>query len=155
METSKTNFVVGLISDTHGLLRAAALPFFRGCQAILHAGDVCNPEIVTELEKLAPVYPVAGNMDHHPGWPGQDTFILGGHTFHLLHDLDKLDLDPRAAGIKVVVFGHTHRPEAFYRDAVLYINPGSAGPRRGSLPISVARLRFKPGQIVPEFIALS
>jgi len=155
METVKENLVVGLISDTHGLLRPEVAPFFKDCRAIIHAGDICDHMIVTELEKIAPVYPVRGNMDRGAGWPRDETIRLGGHLFHILHDLARLDLDPRAVGIEVVVFGHTHRPEVFYRDAVLYINPGSAGPRRGNLPVSLARLTFDQWRIIPEFTELS
>ena len=154
MKTLKEDFTIGLISDTHGLLRPEVPEFFRSCRAILHAGDICDPAIIESLGKIAPVHAVSGNMDRRSAWPQTDTFALGGRTFHLLHDPGRLDLDPRAAGIEVVVFGHTHRPEAFYRDGVLYINPGSAGPRRGRLPVSLARLTFDRQQIVPEFFEL-
>ena len=154
MEYEKQDFTIGLISDTHGLLRPEAVKALRNCRAILHAGDICDPVIIEKLGEIAPVYFVAGNMDRNPAWPRDETFELEGRTFHMLHDLNRLDLDPRAAGIEVVVFGHTHRPEAFYRDTVLYINPGSAGPRRGNLPVSVARLTFEHQRILPEFIEI-
>jgi len=154
MASENQDCSIGLISDTHGLLRPEAVHSLRNCLAILHAGDICDPEIIEKLGEIAPVYFVAGNMDRHPAWPRDETFDLKGHTFHILHDLSRLDLDPRAAGIEVVVFGHTHRPEAFLRDTVLYINPGSAGPRRGNLPVSVARLTFERQRITPEFIEI-
>jgi len=134
---------IGLISDTHGLLRPAALAALRGCDLIVHAGDIGSGEVLTALEALAPVRAVRGNNDHGP-WaealPDDDVVQLGEYFLYVLHDRAGLDLDPAAAGFQVVVSGHSHRPLHELRDGVHYINPGSAGPRRFSLPITVAEL---------------
>lgn len=140
--TRKT--VVGLISDTHGLLRPEALDALRGSDFIVHAGDIGDPEIVAELGRLAPVTAVRGNIDKG-AWadslPGTEVLEVGaGCLVYVLHDIDDLDLDPAAAGFQAVVFGHSHKPGFRWKDGVLYVNPGSAGPRRFSLPISVGRL---------------
>jgi putative phosphoesterase len=140
--TRKT--VVGLISDTHGLLRPEALDALRGSDFIVHAGDIGDPEIVAELGRLAPVTAVRGNIDKG-AWadslPGTEVLEVGaGCLVYVLHDIDDLDLDPAAAGFQAVVFGHSHKPGFCRKDGVLYVNPGSAGPRRFSLPISVGRL---------------
>jgi putative phosphoesterase len=140
--TRKT--VVGLISDTHGLLRPEALDALRGSDFIVHAGDIGDPEIVAELGRLAPVTAVRGNIDKG-AWadslPGTEVLEVGaGCLVYVLHDIDDLDLDPAAAGFQAVVFGHSHKPGFRRKDGVLYVNPGSAGPRRFSLPISVGRL---------------
>lgn len=134
---------IGLISDTHGLLRPEALELLRGCALILHAGDIGRPEILVALEALAPVLAVRGNNDGED-WalaiPETRTFEAGGRRFHLLHDRKELALDPIAEGIDAVISGHSHRPKIETRQGVLYVNPGSAGPRRFSLPIALARL---------------
>ena len=148
-------YVVGLISDTHGLLRNNAFNHLKGCDAIIHAGDICDDSIISQLSTIAPVHAVRGNMDGNANYPANNLLTVGKHTFYILHDLETLDLDPLAAGVDVVVFGHSHRPESFLRDTVLYINPGSAGPRRGRLPISLARLHLKNNHLIPEFIELS
>ncbi|MCD6430838.1 MAG: metallophosphoesterase family protein [Deltaproteobacteria bacterium] len=148
-------YIVGLISDTHGLLRNNAFNHLKDCDAIIHAGDICNDSIISQLSTIAPVHAVRGNMDVNANYPANNLLTVGKHTFYILHDLETLDLDPLAAGVDVVVFGHSHRPESFLRDTVLYINPGSAGPRRGRLPISLARLHLKNNHLIPEFIELS
>ena len=148
-------YIVGLISDTHGLLRSDAINYFEGCDAIIHAGDICDDNIITQLAVIAPVYAVRGNMDVGTKYSASDLLTIGENTFYILHDLEKLDLDPQVAGGDVVVFGHSHRPESFQRDAVLYINPGSAGPRRMGLPISLAKLHLKNDRLIPEFIELN
>ena len=148
-------YIVGLISDTHGLLRNHAFNCLMECDAIIHAGDICDDNIITQLSTIAPVHAVCGNMDTNAKYPASFLLTIYERTFYILHDLEKLDLDPRAAGVDVVVFGHSHRPESFQRDAVLYINPGSAGPKRGELPISLARLHLKNDRLIPEFIELS
>ncbi|MEA3332104.1 MAG: metallophosphoesterase family protein [Pseudomonadota bacterium] len=147
-------YTIGLISDTHGLLRQDAFDFLKGSHAIIHAGDICDDNIITQLSTIAPVHAVRGNMDGKVLYPENDLRTIKGRTFYILHDLEQLDLDPKAAGIEVVVFGHTHRPESFQRDSVLYINPGSAGPRRIGRPISLAKLHLKNDRLIPEFIEL-
>ncbi len=147
-------YTVGLISDTHGLLRNDAFNHLKGCDAIIHAGDICDDNIISKLSTIAPVHAVRGNMDGNVNYPANCLLTVGKHTFYILHDLDRLDLDPQAADIDVVVFGHSHRPGSFLRHAVLYINPGSAGPKRMSLPISLAKLHLKNGRLIPEFIEL-
>ena len=134
---------VGLISDTHGLLRDEALEALRGSDLIIHAGDVGKPEILTALRRLATVIAVKGNIDKAP-WasqlPATAMVEAGPATIYVLHDSEELDLDPAAAGIQIVVSGHSHQPKRTERSGVLYINPGSAGPRRFRLPVTVARL---------------
>src|SRR5215475_1311152 len=134
---------VGLISDTHGLLRPEALKALQGSELILHAGDVGKPEILEELEKIAPVIAIRGNVDTAP-WCSKlketelvETDVV---TFYLIHNIAQLDLNPAAAGIHIVLFGHSHQPAQYKKDGVLYINPGSAGPRRFNLPISLTRI---------------
>jgi putative phosphoesterase len=135
--------LIGLISDTHGLLRDAALEALRGSDLIIHAGDVGKPEILTVLRQLAPVVAVRGNIDTAP-WtselPATAIAEAGPVTIYVLHNIEDLDLDPKAAGIQVVVSGHSHQPKSVQKSGVLYINPGSAGPRRFKLPVTVARL---------------
>jgi len=134
---------VGLISDTHGLLRPEALAALAGVNLIIHAGDVGEAEILERLREIAPVIAVRGNVDTAP-WtevlPITAVAEADSTLIYVLHNLKDLDLDPAAAGFQIVVSGHTHKPLRFERDGVLYINPGSAGPRRFSLPISVARI---------------
>ena len=146
---------LGLISDTHGLLRPEAVGALQGVDHILHMGDVGGTEVLEQLEAVAPVSAVRGNTDHGV-WaddlPLSLTLDTHGMRLHLVHDIDTLDLDPASAGIAVVLFGHSHRPYEEVRDGVLYVNPGAAGPRRFDYPISVALLR--PGPSV-EFLTLS
>ena len=134
---------VGLISDTHGLLRPEALAALAGCDHILHAGDIGGPEVLEGLAAVAPVTAIRGNNDRD-AWgralPDTEMVQLGGVWIYLVHDLGDLDIDPVAAGIRVVMSGHSHKPAAFEEDGVLYVNPGSAGPRRFTLPISLAHL---------------
>ena len=134
---------IGLISDTHGLLRPEAVEALRGSELILHAGDVGKPEILEELRKIAPTIAIRGNVDRDL-WcstlKNTELVETSAATFYLIHNIGDLDLNPAAAGINVVLFGHSHQPTQYKKDGVLYINPGSAGPRRFSLPITVARL---------------
>jgi hypothetical protein len=134
---------IGIISDTHGLLRPEATAFLRGSDFIVHAGDIGHAAILEELAAIAPVTAVRGNNDKGP-WTEAvaDTEVLqvGNVLVYVLHDLAQLALDPAAAGFHVVVSGHTHRPSVKERDGVLYVNPGSSGPRRFKLPIAVAEL---------------
>lgn len=156
MQNSPTR--IGLISDTHGLLRPQALNALRDSELILHAGDVGKPEILTALRELAPVIAVRGNVDK-PDWastlPETAVAEAGTVLFYVLHDLHTLDLNPAAAGFHVVVSGHSHQPGKSERDGVLYINPGSAGPRRFQLPVTVARLNLSRAPFEVEFVELA
>ena len=148
---------VGLISDTHGLLRREAVEVLRGLELIIHAGDVGNPEILEKLRKLAPVVAVRGNVDTEP-WaealPLTTVAEAGSVLIYVLHDLNALNLSPAAAGFRVVVTGHSHKPIKFVRDGVLYVNPGSAGPRRFQLPVCVARLDLGVTPYQVDFVTL-
>lgn len=145
---------VGLISDTHGLLRPQAVEALRGADHILHAGDLGDPRILEALRALAPVTAVRGNTDRAPDLPLRQLVELGGLSFYLLHDLAHLDLEPRAAGVSVVVSGHSHKPLLEERGGVLWANPGSAGPRRFQLPVTVALLRISGGRVAGELVYL-
>jgi putative phosphoesterase len=137
---------VGLISDTHGLLRPEALAFLRGSDFIIHAGDIGDPGVLTALKALAPVTAVRGNNDKGP-WAkavgATEVLEVAEALIYVIHDLAELDLDPAAAGFHVVVSGHSHKPAVETRAGVLYVNPGSAGPRRFTLPIAVAELEVR------------
>ncbi len=141
---------IGVISDTHGLLRPEALAALQGCDAILHAGDVGSAEILSQLASLAPTTAVRGNNDKGPwasGLPEREWIDIDGALVHLLHDIADLDVDPAAAGIQVLITGHSHRPLIEKRDGILHLNPGSAGPRRFKLPVSVAILEIEGGVV--------
>lgn len=146
--------MIGLVSDTHGLVRPEALRALRGVDRILHTGDVGAPDVLDALGAVAPVVAVRGNADRGP-WalalPATAVVEAYGASVYLLHDLAALDLDPAAAGIAVVLSGHTHRPHEYVKDGVLYVNPGSIGPRRFDLPVSMAFL--EPGPCV-RFVRL-
>lgn len=148
---------IGVISDTHGLLRPQALEALAGADHILHAGDVGEPAILQELAALAPLTAVRGNVDHG-AWcaelPLTQLVEIAGNTVYLLHDLADLDLDPAAAGVRVVVSGHSHRPAVQERAGVLYLNPGSAGPRRFHLPVTVAWLETADGKPKARIVEL-
>lgn len=148
----------GVISDTHGLLRAEALDLLRGSRHIVHAGDIGGPEILRQLAELAPLTAVRGNNDHGP-WaealPEALTLDLEGLRIHVLHDLAELAIDPAAAGVRVVIAGHSHKPAVQERGGVLYLNPGSAGPRRFRLPIAVAELWVEGEQVSVRVIELT
>ena len=148
---------IGVISDTHGLLRPEALAFLQGSDRIVHGGDIGDPRILDALAAIAPLTVVRGNNDGAAWADGvPDTALLevGGLRLFAIHDLAQLRIDPVAAGIRVVVSGHSHRPLAEQRGPVLYLNPGSAGPRRFKLPISVAELRIEGDAITPRLVAL-
>jgi uncharacterized protein len=149
--------LVGIISDTHGLLRPAALAALQGSDLIIHAGDVGKPEVIAELNRVAPTFVVRGNVDNGEwaaGLPATARVEAGGQAFFVLHEIAQLDLDPSAAGFAAVVFGHSHVASIERRDGVLYLNPGSAGPRRFKLGISVARVTVTGGRLEPRIIAL-
>jgi uncharacterized protein len=148
---------VGVISDTHGLLRQDALDALQGCDRIIHAGDVGSPDVLEQLRRLAPIVAVRGNVDTG-AWalalPRSEAVELAGHTIYVLHILAELDLQPAPAGISAVVYGHSHKPSIEDRDGVLYLNPGSAGPRRFRLPVSVARMWVVDGRLTAQLIEL-
>jgi len=150
--------VVGLISDTHGLLRGEAVEALRGSDLIVHAGDVGDPAILAELRRLAPVRAVRGNNDRG-AWaaalPETDRVRIGAIEVLVLHDLSELAIDPAASGCRVVVAGHSHRPAHAVRDGVHFVNPGSAGPRRFRLPVSVARLSVDGDRVAVELVELA
>jgi putative phosphoesterase len=141
---------IGLISDTHNVVRPSAKLALAGVDCILHAGDICGRDVLDELAKVAPVTAVRGNNDHG-AWAGsmqaEEVVEIGGISIYMLHDLGELDLDPAAAGFRVVVSGHSHRPAIRESDGVLFVNPGSAGPRRFSLPISLGFIEIVGGKV--------
>jgi uncharacterized protein len=150
--------LVGVISDTHGLLRPEAFEALKGSELIVHAGDIGGPEVIEALRAIAPVVAVRGNNDRGE-WAGEfplyDVTQVGSAFVYVLHDLKELDLNPEAAGFRVVVSGHSHRAVAEERRGVLYLNPGSAGPRRFRLPVTVARLTFDGDDARAEIISLN
>jgi len=156
--TIEKTFLIGVISDTHGLLRPEAIESLRGSEYIIHAGDVGSPEILEQLSAIAPVTAVRGNVDQG-AWsrnlPETQVLQLGGISIYILHDLAQLDLKPKAAGFSVVVSGHSHIPKQETREGVLYFNPGSAGPRRFKLPVSVGRLVLEHGGVRGEILQLA
>ncbi|MDY0960863.1 phosphodiesterase [Massilia aurea] len=148
---------IGLISDTHGLLRPQALDFLRGSDHILHAGDIVGADLLDQLAGLAPLTAVRGNNDHGD-WaqalPESVTLNLGGIVIHMLHDLKELAIDPVAQGVRVVVTGHSHKPACEERSGVLYVNPGAAGRRRFTLPVSVGELLVDDGRVDVRLVTL-
>ena len=154
---SSSSHLIGVISDTHGLLRPEAVQVLTGCEQILHAGDIGKPEVLDELHKLAPTRAVRGNIDTGE-WaaalPLSLLLEIEGQVIYVLHSLAELELNPAAAGIRVVVSGHSHQAFMEERAGVLYLNPGSAGPRRFGKPVTLARLRISQNKIEPELIDL-
>lgn len=149
---------VGLISDTHGLLRAEATDFLRGCDFIVHGGDIGDPKILQDLSAIAPLTAVRGNNDKG-AWAGQlaeDEYLkVGDIVVYVIHDLAELPIDPPAAGVRVVVSGHSHVPLIRQRDGVLFVNPGSAGPRRFKLPISIGELVLTGSSVSARTVELA
>jgi len=146
---------IGLISDTHGLLRPEVLDFLRGSDHIVHGGDVCDAGVLEKLRAIAPVTAVRGNNDRGAWAAGlrlSELVRLGDVFLYAIHDLAEIDIEPHAAGVQVVVSGHSHRPAIDERDGVLYVNPGSAGPRRFRLPISAAELTVEGGRISARLV---
>lgn len=149
---------IGVISDTHGLLRPEAVATLQGVDHILHAGDVGDPAILDTLRNLAPLTAIRGNIDTAgpcSQLPATEFIELAGHNIYMLHNLADLDLDPVAANVSIVISGHSHKPKIEQRKGVLYFNPGSAGPRRFSLPISLGLLEINGAAIVPRLIELA
>ena len=156
-DVNKAGSLVGVISDTHGLLRPEAVEALKGSEMIVHAGDIGGPEVIETLRAIAPVVAVRGNNDRGrwaEEFPLHDVAEVGSTYIYVLHDLKELDLKPEAAGFRVVVSGHSHRAHAEERRGVLYLNPGSAGPRRFKLPLTVARLTLKGDDARAEIISL-
>src|ERR1700722_16588308 len=154
---SEREIVVGVISDTHGLMRREALAALQGSDLIIHAGDVGNPDVITQLTGIAPTHAVRGNVDNGDwaaGLPLTELVEVGERLLFVLHAISQLDLDPAVAGFAAVVFGHSHQPFIETRQGVLFLNPGSAGPRRFKLPVSVARIAVSGRYIHPEILEL-
>ena len=149
--------LIGVISDTHALMRPEALAALQGSNRIIHAGDIGDPAILDRLSEIAPVTAVRGNVDRE-SWakniPETDVLEIDGVSIYVLHILDSLDLKPAPAGISAVIYGHSHVPKQEVRDGVLYFNPGSAGPRRFKLPVTVGKLIVDAGKIRGEIIRL-
>ena len=148
---------VGVISDTHGLVRPEAVVALRGCDLLIHAGAVGKPDVLRELRELAPLVAVRGNVDTG-AWAESlattEVVDVDEQLVYVLHDLGRIDLDPAAAGFRVVISGHSHQPAIEERDGVLYLNPGSAGPRRFDLPISLGRLELNKSEVRAELVEL-
>lgn len=148
---------IGLVADTHTVVRPQVANAFRGVSRILHAGDVGSPLVLAELQTIAPVTAVRGNVDQGR-WADKLNFTeiveVGGVLIYVIHDLEDLALDPHEAGFAALVYGHTHKPQTHYRDGVLYVNPGSAGPRRFANPVTVARLQVAAGTVRAEIVSL-
>jgi putative phosphoesterase len=155
--TAKDSIRIGLISDTHGLVREEALAALDGCQRIIHAGDIDTPDVLEKLRRLAPVTVVRGNNDRGK-WaesiPVLDVLEFGAVSIYVRHDQAELDIDPLAAGFQVMVFGHSHRPMVETREGVLFVNPGSAGPRRFRLPVAVGELTIAGDRVDARIIEL-
>ena len=155
---TKKSILVGVISDTHGLLRPEAIDALRGSQYIIHAGDVGSSDILEQLSAIAPVTAVRGNVDRE-AWsrklPENEVLEVGGISIYVLHNLAQLDLKPKAAGFSVVIYGHSHIPKQEMRDGVLYFNSGSAGPRRFKLPVSIGKLIIDSSRVRGEIIQLT
>jgi len=149
---------IGVISDTHGLLRPEATAFLQGCDFIVHAGDIGDAAVLAALAAIAPLTAVRGNNDNGK-WaeivPERDVLKVGENFLYVMHDLSELDLDPAAAGFRVVVSGHSHRPSIEEKNGVLYLNPGSAGPRRFKLPVAVAELQIAGASVEAHIVELT
>ena len=149
--------LVGIISDTHGLVRLEAVRALKGSELLIHAGDIGNPQVIEQLHEIAPTFVVRGNNDRG-AWaadlPVTQVVEVGELLFYVLHEISQLDVDPAVAGFAAVVSGHSHQPSIQFRDEVLYLNPGSAGPRRFSLPVAVARVHVSGRQMRPEIVEL-
>jgi uncharacterized protein len=145
--------IVGVISDTHGLLRPEALALLSDADHIIHGGDIGSAQILEELRRIAPLTVVRGNNDRE-AWaesiPASAIVEIEGRRLYAVHNVAEIDLDPVAAGIAVVIAGHSHKPSATQKNGVLFLNPGSAGPRRFKLPITLATLRITAREIQPE-----
>lgn len=152
---SKTR-IIGVISDTHGLLRPEAVAALQGCELIIHAGDIGDPKVLDELRAIAPLRVIRGNID---GWahdlPDDEVVEFDGRYFYVIHNVKDLKLDPVAAGFHAVISGHSHKPDIGHKDGVLYLNPGSAGPRRFTLPIALATIAVGEDGMTPTIVELA
>ena len=149
---------IGIISDTHGLLRPGAIRQLQGADHIIHAGDIGGPDVIEELRKIAPTTAVKGNIDAGEWakhYSDTEIVVIGGRALYVLHNLKEITLDPAASGFDVVISGHSHRAKIETKNSVLYINPGSAGPRRFKLPIAVATLTFSGHVILPQILEVA
>src|SRR5436190_15882726 len=149
---------VGVISDTHGLLRPEAVAALKNSDYIIHAGDIGDPAILDKVNEIAPVTAVRGNVDHGASAqkiPQTNVLEVEGVSIYVLHILDELDLKPEAAGFAVVIYGHSHMPNQGTKNGVLYFNPGSAGPKRFNLPVSIGKLVVRKGRIEAEILELT
>lgn len=157
MPRSSSGPVLGVISDTHGLLRPEALSALQGSTSIIHAGDVGSPDILSRLRDLAPTVAVRGNVDDE-AWgrrlPMSQTVVFEGHAIHVVHRIADLDRYPPQGTVSAIVYGHSHKPSIDCRDGILFLNPGAAGPRRFNLPITLARVTIVDGKLHPELIDL-
>lgn len=148
---------LGVIADTHGLLRPAAVAALQGAVLIIHAGDVGKPEILDELRKIAPLHAIRGNVDKG-AWanalPATEVVTYEEQLLYVLHDRNELDLTPTAAGFHAIISGHSHQPKIEEHNGVLYFNPGSAGPRRFQLPVTVGKMRIVEGKLAAEVVLL-
>jgi len=157
-QKQRETHLIGLISDTHGLLRPEVEQAFKDAHMIIHAGDIGKPDVLSSLNAIAPVVAVQGNMDRGSTWtnnfPATEVVEIGGVMLYVIHDLMNLDLDPAGGGFKAVISGHSHRPTMKEKNGILYVNPGSAGPRRFTLPASVALLRIKDRSLDVQFFEL-
>jgi putative phosphoesterase len=146
--------LIGVISDTHGLLRPEALEALVGVEHIIHAGDIGSRDIVPRLAEVSPVTAIRGNVDTEP-WtrelPASEVVTLAGRTIYVIHDRGDLDLDPAAAGFDLIISGHSHRPNIEMIGGVVFLNPGSAGPRRFKLPVTLATVDLTASLLRPEF----
>src|SRR5262245_34410564 len=155
---SRTTTTVGVISDTHGLLRPEAIAALARSDLIIHCGDIGAPEVIAGLRRIAPVAAVRGNVDKGPWareFPSTPVAESAGALLYVLHDLADLDLDPAASGFEVVVSGHSHQPRIEQRHGVLFVNPGSAGPRRFTLPVAVAEIQIASGRASASIVPLA
>ncbi|HEY2392600.1 MAG TPA: metallophosphoesterase family protein [Candidatus Angelobacter sp.] len=149
--------IIGIISDTHGLLRPEAVELLRGSEHIIHAGDIGSPEIIPELRKIAPITAIRGNVDTQAwaqSFAETEVVEFDGVDIYIIHDANALDLNPKAADFAAVISGHSHQPKQEVKNGVLYLNPGSAGPRRFKLPISVGRLVIADGNLNGQILEI-
>src|SRR3954451_18710717 len=149
---------IGIISDTHGLLRPEAIRQLAGADHIIHAGDIGAPEVIEGLRKIAPTTAIRGNIDvgaWAKDYPGTELLVLGGRAFYVLHNLKEITLDPAASGFDIVVSGHSHRPKIETKNGVLYVNPGSAGPRRFKFPLTIAIITLSDRAFLPRILEIA
>jgi uncharacterized protein len=154
---TRASQIIGVISDTHGLLRPEAVAALRGSDYVIHAGDVGDPEILTKLGAIAPVTAIRGNVDRE-AWarkiPLTNVLEVDGISIYMVHNLHELELKPDSAGFGVVVYGHSHVAKQAMKNGVLYFNPGSAGPRRFRLPVTIGRLNVLDGRVSEEIVEI-